>query len=72
MSRYLVVWMHEVEATTPEEAADLARQEQLNPEATDTTFHIADIGAERVHRASERVRNVIEELPWVDTRHDAS
>ena len=69
MSRYLVVWMHEVEATTPEEAADLARQEQLNPEATDTTFHIA--GGDSDFRAGYRVRNVIEELPWVDTRHDA-
>jgi hypothetical protein len=41
MSTYTVVWTIDVEADTPEEAAQIARGYQLNPESTATCFSVS-------------------------------
>ena len=41
MTEYHVMWEIEVEASSPEEAALLAREIQLDPNSSATVFHVA-------------------------------
>lgn len=40
--KYLVTWQINIDATTPEEAADLAREIQQDPRNTATFYQVKD------------------------------
>jgi hypothetical protein len=61
MTTYYVVWDIEIDADSPEEAARIAREIQLDPDSTATVFYVSEVqGA--VTRAAPNVATMVDVL----------